>query len=478
MLAAAAILGLGSSAYLLCKQYLPTVRIEYPPLPNQVQTPPPQGASQIPPSSTLPHLHSVPATTASTTAPPTFSLDPTGQTLPLQSQLVGLSLPPSGLPAFSSQSSAASASSPSSSAHPSLSSIGAPLDAVSLDRLSLRSLGLSLGATDVRTEELLLRGVSDVRSELSDIAAQLKEQAQDNRRILTALQQSIDSISRDRREEQQAAHNRALTAQQQKDSRELHSQSRQGWETPVSPRTTRLAASSSSSSPSPSSSLREKRQPSIDVSGGSAWTLTNGRVSPHSAASTSDIPPQPLLAPSSPSSAHSPLATPAVPVSPHVANGAAQSAPVDSRLRSVRSALDGVRSNNSAASALSALSSLSMYVSNVSPLHDKCRKVQLSNSNYQQRIARVQGAQDVLLACGFINRGKALEWEPTGDSEADNHLLTEAREAMASMQAAITAQQQHSSEHDVDTDAASSSAPLASPLPSGVEHGVVQSNSG
>ena len=103
----------------------------------------------------------------------------------------------------------------------------------------------------------------------------------------------------------------------------------------------------------------------------------------------------------------------------------------------------------------------------------------LSNSNYQQRIARVHGAQDVLLACGFTMKGKALEWEPTDDKEADMQLLAEAREAMASLQAAINAQQQqqHSNEQDADTDHALSAAPLASPLPNSANNADKHNNS-
>ena len=476
-LAAAAVVGMGTSAYLLCRQYLPTVRIEYPPHVIQPAT----SQSQPPASSSSPQpLLQAASTVAS---------DPGSQQLlaPPQAQphsAVSSGMAPSGFPTSSSSMS----SSFPFSGPPPLPSVP-PLDGATGDRLGLRSLGSALGGADIRTEELLLRGVSDVRTELSNIAAQLKEQAQDSRRILTALQQTMDSMTRDSRDEQAAL--RALTLagqqQQQRDSKEGQGQSRHGWETPVSPTSSRLAASSSSSPLSSSSRDRDRRQPSIDTApvdggSGSSWTLTNGRDSPRSAKSTSDAPPlPPLLAPSSPSAANSSLAAPpAAPLSP-AANGSSHAAALHSRLQPVRTALEVLRSSNNAQSSLSALSSLSMYVSNVSPLHDKCRKVQLQNSNYQQRIARVQGAQDVLIACGFTMKGKALEWEPSEDKDTDNKVLAEAREAMSNMQAAITAaqqQQQQSSEHDSGTDPAISSVPLASPLPVSATNTALQSTSG
>ena len=477
-LAAAAIVGLGSSAFLLCRQYLPTVRLEYPPpqqpsQPLQQTQPPPQPAtlldSSAPPSAAAPSLPS-----ESLSQPPQSALQSNSFGL-LPS---GFPTPPSHLPASSS--SANSFTLPSTSAvlsGPGGSSTGA-------DRLGLRSIG-GVGSVlaDVRTEELLLRGVSDVRSELSDIATQLKEQAQDNRRILTALQQTLDGLSRERTDGQHSAGKATADAHVGENS----AQSRQGWETPASPR--------SSSRLSLSSPARNRPQPSVDTASsphsGSGWALSNGRDSPQSAASTASTTPtfpQPALsAPLSPGATDQSAAYSSSLLPTATLNGATQQQPgpsLDSRLQAVRAALDAVQSGSPASSALSALSSLSMYVGNVSPLHEKCRKVQLGNASYQQRIARVQGAQDVLVACGFRLKGKALEWEPSDDKEADARLLAEARDAMATKQTEISARQQQQ-QHGNDNGEAergvqpAASAPLASPLPtsnSGNSSDMVQSS--
>ena len=483
---------MASTAYLLVRQYLPTVRLEYPPQPTQPQAPPSPATldhSLLPASISRPlSLVQQPASTATAAVvsalPSSSSPDPGSHWLqPLRSQQAGAGMQPSAVAASAFSSSSSSSSPSTTSSVPSSLPSGSAADAANAataDRLGLRSLESGLGVTDIRTEELLLRGVSDVRSELSDIATQLKEQAQDNRRILTALQQTIDSMGRERRDEHAAM--RARTAQlQHRDSKE--SQGQTGGETPASPRSLRMSVSTIVSSPSASSPSRDRLPPSIDtapveVRNGSGWALTNGRDSPRSASSSSNTPTltaQPMIAPSSPSAVDSSLSGTAVPVSPTATLGSQQSTAVDLRLHAVSAALENVRSSNNAQSALSALSSLAMYVSNVSPLHEKCRKVQLSNYNYQQRIAKVQGAQDVLAACGFQLRGKALEWKPTQDSDADSRLLTEAREAMTAMQAAIAAQQHQQQQHSDEADTAAASPPLASPLPSSATSATLQS---
>ena len=487
-LAAAAVLGLGSSAYLLCRQYLPTVRFDY----SQQQQSDPANTNHLLAPSSVP----LPAATA---APSSFPSAPAAQSSSLSASQ--LPFPSSGLGVLPStfQSSPSSSSFPSASTASALTSAIAASGSAVADRLGLRSSGLGLDATDARTEELLLRGVGDVRSELSDIAAQLKEQAQDNRRILTALQQTLDSLSRERREEQ-AASRAAAAAAHSRESQQGHS--KRGWDTPSTPRNSgQTTASSPASTSHPFLSNgdrdRETREPpmsggrlrapqaidtaSSDAVTGGRWSVANGRDSPRSAKSAassasssatshSPLPPlPPLAAPHSPTAAHASTATPTVPSSPSAQNGSSHAASVDARVHSIRAALDELRAGNAVSSALSALSSLSMYVGNVSPLHDKCRKVQLGNANFQQRIARVQAAQDVLLACGFRLKGKTLEWTPSDDKEADGKVLADAREAMSRMQADIAAaQQRRSSEHDEDNGAASASAPLASPLPASV----------
>ena len=434
-LAAAAVLGLGSSTYLLCRQYLPTVRFDY----SQPQQQPDLASSAL---ALAPSSIPLPAATA---APSSFPSTPAAHSSSLSASQ---SLSSAGLGVLRStfQPSPSSSSFPSTSTASTLTSEIAASGGAVADRLGLRSSGLGLDAGDVRTEELLLRGVGDVRSELSDIAAQLKEQAQDNRRILTALQQTLDSLSRERREEQAA-------------SRAAHSREAQQ---PVSDERLRATHSIDTAS--------------SDAVNGGRWSVANGRDSPRSAKSasssascsaTAHSPLPPLAAPHSPTAAPASAASPTVPSSPSAHNGSSHAAAsVDARVHSIRAALDELRASNAVSSALSALSSLAMYVGNVSPLHDKCRKVQLGNANFQQRIARVHAAQDVLLACGFRLKGKTLEWTPTDDKEADGKVLQNAREAMARMQADIAAaQQRQSSEQDEDNGAAAASAPLASPLP-------------
>ena len=397
--AVAAVLGFASTAFLLSRPYLPSLKWEFPP------PPPPSASPQQPPS-----LASAPAPLPPLSAAALPIPQPGSSCAPLPA-VAGTD---GGLGSFVSGGSSASA----------LPSAVAPSD-----RLGVRVLL----DDEASREERLLRGLGDVRSELADIAGLLREGGLDQKRLLLALQQSADLQARERREDTSALR-ALLTPQHDRGHRAAGAASATANGADGGPP---QAESSASSAPSPT----RRRPSSVDWKAGQ----DEGRLSPAT-------PPSSFFSTASPRRPASPPVgggASAAPLPPQSADAVVPAADgVEGRVARVRAALSLLlRSAATPEAALSSLQALSLYLTNLSSnlSSTRYRKVLTTNAVFQSRVAAVAGAQEALLACGFAVKGAFLEWgQVEEDRERDVAVLTAARELLAQSQAEVAAQKRES----------------------------------
>ena len=436
-LAAAALLGLGTSAFLLARPHLPTIHLTW-----QAPPPPPPGGTSAATSSfpSPPHSAGADGLLPLSTAPPP---PPAPSAHPhAQAAAGGASL------AQAASSSVAASTTPRAPPHvPS----GTSPVGVGVDRLGVRVL---VDDEAVR-EERLLRGLGDLKEEVVDIASVLREASMDQKRILLALQQTLEQQARERREEAAAA------AAQQKQRSGLTAgaiqQHRGGG-----------AAAPAASADVEGSTSSPRTRPSLSVD----WSSGNGhnREDSSPAASTgSSTPPPPSSPRNHPARASTPAlpppsAAPPLPLAPSPSASApapvpsSSSSPVEDRVARVRSALALLSRSSPPDVCQSTLQALSLYLNNLATnlSSNRYRKVLTTNAVYQSRVAPVPGAVDILLASGFALRGAFLEWGMAEEErEVDVQVLTESRELIKFAQANLAAQK-----NGTDTPAVTTTAPF------------------
>lgn len=141
-------------------------------------------------------------------------------------------------------------------------------------------------------------------------------------------------------------------------------------------------------------------------------------------------------------------------------------ATLESRLTTLQERVATLVSSNSNESLLNCLPPLNMYLSNllsnIDATENRYAKVLTTNSAYKQRVAAINGAQDVLLAVGFKIDRSHLQWTPANpsDKSQDVQVLTQAKELIA--KELIAAQAKKAAAAATATQPTNTEAPLSS----------------
>ena len=477
-LSAAALLGLGSSAFLLARPHLPSIHLTW------QQPAPPANSSSSQAASTAFAALSSPSSPHSAHA---AAVDGLHLTSPSPAALVPPALypPPTPAPASSAVSSAFPgqlvAASPSSSS-----------DASSVDRVGVRVL-LS---DDSQREERLLRAMGDLKEEVLEIASSLREAAMDHKRTLLALQQSVDAQAKERKEEAKRSSLQQQQQQQQQLSNGNHLAKVEGGAEverssgPATPASSAPVWSAVSSAKAGDVDGSARRSPRLKPPSSGEWSNSAVRAddSPTSSGSTTPPPPHspPPTAAASVTAALSPTlsdannsssavstaaplpstSTPTLAPIPPLAPPLSMT-PVQGRMMQLRAALSLLTRSSSVEVCQSSLQALSLYLHNLhaNMSSTRYRKVLTTNAVYQSRVQPVPGAVEVLLAAGFVLRGAFLEWGVVEeDREVDVQVLAEAREAIHTTQQNLTVHQQQPQQGSASSHPASTSAAKAAPL--------------